>query len=197
MNDGELLSYLEERLDGAWRNTGLEGTVRRPESDPAALVERFRDGNADQGFFACVQAAGFESWGSGEENGGPVFFGANNQKLDPAEQLVFYSCFADNPSNGSYGGLLLTPEEYDYLYTYYQDWVIPCLALEGYTVLYVPTREEYRTGFGFGWIPYFSLDAGTVGEDPYGLGAQPDMMQLAARCGDPFPGMPYGEQYGF
>ena len=195
MSDADLQGYLEDRLDAAWRNTGLEGTVERPESDPSSLVERYREDSPGVGLSECMGEQGIEAYGTTEENGGPVFLGIG-RTAEPSEQLAWYRCLAAHPSTFSH--VELSPSELEYLYDYYQEWVIPCLELRGYSVVLVPSREEYITGLGFDWIPYNNLGPGLSGADPYQSSVEPGFfIELADECGDPFPGMPYGERYGF
>jgi len=198
ITDTELQAYLEDRLDAAWLNTGLDGFAQRPESDRSTLAERYRDGNNMQAFNDCLGQQGITSWGADERNGGPVFLTGSGSTAEPSLQLDWYRCFAEHPTDATFSGVRFSQAESEYLYDYYQEWVIPCLELQGYSVMFVPTREEYITGVGFEWIPYYNLGPGLSGEDPYANSLEPGFfIELADRCGDPFPGMPYGERYGF
>lgn len=198
ISDAELQQYLERRLDAAWLNTGLDGSVQRPEVDRDMLADHYRDGNNVQHLTECLSEGGITSWGSGERNGGPTVLADNGSPADQAIQLIWYRCFAEHPTDAMYLGVRLSRAESEYLYDYYQEWVIPCLTLEGYSVISVPTREEYLGEFSFGWVPYYNLAPGLAGIDPYATGTDPGFfIELADRCGNPFPGMPYGERYGF
>ena len=197
ISDATLQAYIEDRLDAAWLNTGLEGTVKRPEFDPATLVENFRTSNEESVFAQCITSAGLSSLYIEEKNGGPSFSIAEGDKGEPAMQLTLYSCLAANPSAFEARNMIMTQEELDFLYDYYQESVVPCLELSGYAVGEAPTREQFAAQANFLWIPYNAITPGLV-QDPYGFGLSVDqVLELVDRCGDPFPGMPYGKQYGF
>lgn len=193
MDDAKVLAYLEDRVDAAWLNSGLDGLVERPTADTADYVANYRLSENYQKFYECMQDSGITQWGSEDRNGGPLFTSGGGAALTPADQLMFYTCFSASPTD--FGGVQLTDAELDYLYDYYQEWTVPCLLSEGYTVAPAPTREQFRLPMSF-WIPYYSVTDGP-GYD-LGLGvSQEQFAVMADTCGDPFPGMPYGERYGF
>ena len=197
ITDAALQTYLEKRLDAAWLNTGLDGIVQRPQSDPAALVENFRKSDEESGFAQCVGLAGLSALSFDEQNGGPSFWFSEGDKGEAAFQLALYSCFADNPSTFGIGDMMLTEEELAFLYQYYQEWIVPCLESKGYNVGQPPTWEEFSEQSFYVWVPYNAISP-SVAEDPYGFGlSREQSLELVDQCGDPFPGMPYGEQYGF
>ena len=195
MSEANLRSYIQGQLDAAWLNTGLDGTVRRPESDPATLVDRYNRSTYES-MYMCMSDQGIETWGTTEENGGPKYAEGDGKPIEPAEQLTWYSCFAENPAS-TFGSRALSRAELDYLYDYYQEWIVPCLELKGYAVGESPTRAQFWAQGSYIWIPYNAIAPGLV-QDPYGFGLSfEQMLELADQCGDPFPGMDYGEEYGF
>ena len=197
IGDAELQDYLEDRLDAAWLNTRLDGAVERPDSDTATLVDRYRDAATAQRQIACIEGLGSTEWFSGETDNGPILVPNGETQRDPSLQLGWYRCLAAYPTSPSFG-VTLSRAQLAYLYDYYQEWVIPCLTLEGYSVLFIPSRADYINSGGIGWIPYYALGPGLSGDDPYADSASPGFfIELADRCGDPFPGLDYGDAYGF
>ena len=197
IGDAELQSYLEDRLDAAWLNTRLDGTVERPDSGTATLVDRYRDPATVQRQADCVSGLGDTDWIIAEGNTGPTFLAADGSRVDLSLQLGWYRCLAAYPTSPA-SVVTLSAAQLAYLYDYYQEWVIPCLTLEGYSVLFVPSRVDYIASGGIGWIPYYALGPGLSGDDPYADSSSPGFfIELADRCGDPFPGLDYGDAYGF
>jgi hypothetical protein len=52
---------------------------------------------------------------------------------------------------------MLNSAQAEYAYDYFQQTLIPCLALRGIEVRDAPTRETYFAEFGW-WNPYWSID---------------------------------------
>ena len=193
MPDAEIEQYLGNRVDAAWRNTGLAGTVERPEPDTSGWVENYRTTRNYEAMFECMQDAGIDEWGMEEVDGGPVLTSGTGGVPAPPDQLAFYACFAASPTD--FGWIHLTDEELDYLYDYYRDWVVPCMQSKGYEFWDLPSRQAYRAQLG-GWVPYYSVRNGPGEELDLGL-SQDQLVSIVDQCGAPFPGMPYNEQLGF
>ena len=197
ITDAALQAYLEKRLDAAWLNTGLGATVERPLPDPTTLVDRFRDVNQPQDFSDCTVEAGVGSWSSTERDGGPQLLDQTGGPLEsPEKQLQWYSCFAQFPSSEGFGSMLLTRAELDYLYDYYRDWVVPCIALKGYSIAEMPTRDQFVEESFYAWVPYYNVIPAQGQIESNGLSLE-KIYELADQCGDPFPGMDYGTRLGF
>lgn len=194
--DTEIQRILEERLDAAWANTGLEGIVPRPTFDADTIVDRYRTTSNFTDLAECLQERGIENWGIEERDGGPFFIASSGSPAEPASQLAWYRCFAEHPSDSSFSGMMLSAAESDYLYDYYQEWVMPCLRLKGYEFSYTPTRAEFTGSMYQGWIPYYYVSSGPGFDYQAGLDRE-RLATLADQCGHPFPGLQYGEQYGF
>jgi len=193
ISDADLQSYLEDRVDAAWLNSGLDGIVERPEADPSTYVENYRSPDSNRVMSECLADAGIEAWGMSEGNGGPVFTTGTGGVPANAELLTLYSCYAASPSD--FGRLILSEAEFDYLYDYYRDWVMPCLRLNGYEISEVPTRAAYTTEMQW-WIPYYSIIDGPGMSAPLGF-SQEQLDAAVAQCGAPYGGLPYNELYGF
>ena len=174
----ERRDILAARVDAAWANSGLDGVMTRPVIAQSTQVD-----GADQyylGFSNCITDLGLDSWGIDERDGGPVFQAASGGTLNPELQLGFYRCFAEFPMQANMSTLLLTPDQMDYLYDYYQRWVFPCLEVNDYRLEYFPSRADFSAS-GAGWIPYYAV----VPQD----GHQMDSAELEGMielCGDPF-----------
>jgi len=175
--DAELRAYFDQRVDAAWANSGLDGVVDRPVIEPAELSPD--GGQAFAGFANCLAETGVDSWGIDERNGGPVFRGSTGGALRPEMQLVFYRCFAEHPSPQNFSNVILTDEQREYLYDFYQRWTVPCLESNGYPVSYMPTRSEYLEGTQ-DWLPYYLVDLGD------NVIESSDIEEMHARCGSPY-----------
>ena len=173
----EVNAFYENRIDAAWANSELEGVVDRP-TFPADTRER-TDGRNLSRFSTCLGETGENGWSTEERDGGPVFSLASGGVPLPEDRLVFFRCFAQFPAADYFSTLLLRPEQRDYLYDYYQRWVVPCLELNGYHLAYMPTRTEYLKGF-HDWVPYYAIDSGDEGI------SQDDLGTIADLCGDPY-----------
>jgi len=148
-SDQERAARLIERVDRAWANTGLDGTVSRPAIELASLTP-----NMGQ-FSECLTTQGIEAWEMSEDALGGVTFGGGS--TSSTEQLAFFTCYAQHPFELTMGAEL-SLAQLDYLYDYYRSWVIPCLALESITVSAVPSRAEFLGSPWQPWNPYGSSE---------------------------------------
>lgn len=167
---------LESRLDQAWFNTGLDGP--RPDVEVGEPVEGDSSPIAE-----CLFSSGHESFGFSDGPGGPVLEQIGSSAPTATMQLDFFACFAATPTIFEFSTPLFSPAQLDYLYDYYQELVIPCLAAVGVNPSTVPTREEYYGDRYGSWTPY---EATIRGE---GLLAYPEAVEL---CGDPHAGISAG-----
>ncbi len=56
---------------------------------------------------------------------------------------------------------LKTPQQLDYIYTYYKNELVPCMASEGFAVKRMPARDRFRQTSRSGltlWSPYSALE---------------------------------------
>ena len=192
ISDADVQAHLQERVDAAWRNTGLEGTVERPEADPASYAEDYRLRLNDQNFHNCMQDAGITQWGTQDRDGGPLFTSGSGGVPSPEEQLTFYTCYAASPTD--FVWVQFSEAELDYLYDYYQEWVVPCLLSEGYAIALAPTRDQFTPESL--WLPYYWVTDTPTGSFELGL-SQEELLAMMDLCGAPFGGLPYNEAYGY
>ena len=174
--DAEVDADVRAELDRQWAFTGLDGVVPRPVFE----VERVgAAGAAAQGFWDCMSAQGFESWGFSSDSGLQMSSADSSMVTPTAEQqMSYYECNARFPVIDT-----LTTDQLDFIYDYYQRWLIPCLGSAGYPVAVPPSRDEFTTGepeFGWRWEPYSAL-----GEYP----GDDDYDALLAECKPTIPGI--------
>ncbi len=177
--DEEIAALLEERIDRVWEGTGLEGTTDRPdvESDTAEAVSGVE-------FVDCMTANGFEDgWGMRESGLDLRLAPVGAGPLRDEHQLAFYECFARFPflTFTTRGGVV-TDDQTDFLWTYYSDNLVPCLALHGYP-LELPPRADFSVADHL-WSPYDLV----VWADPE------DRAEAELRCGEPFGGLDIGTE---
>ena len=147
---------VHERLDSVWQQTGLPDSAR-PALEPGPTVDQFEAGAA---FAACMVQRGWPDYSSGDTG----YSYQDISLVDSApERLDWYECFAAYPVDSKY--TLRSVEQFDFVYDYYQDILIPCLAENGHPLTAAPTREEFRTSwdqwsgplFPFLWNPYYEV----------------------------------------
>jgi hypothetical protein len=173
-SDAEIEKRVATELDWQWGLTGLEGVVARPVVELKGPPSQY-----SIGFGECMSDAGFSGWGY--DDSGLVL-----DDGDPTDEqrLAFYVCNAEYPSVDP-----LSTAQLEYVYDYYERWLIPCLALHGYEQHDpVPTRESFvgdPVQDGFRWSPYSSIYFTPATESAY--------VELQAEC-DPAP--PGGQDWG-
>lgn len=147
---------VHERLDSVWAQTGLPDSAR-PALEPGPAVNQFL---AASSFAACMAERGWPDYSSSDI--GYSYRDISLVDSDP-ERLDWYECFAAFPVDSRY--TLRSVDEFDFLYDYYQDTLIPCLAENGHPVTAAPSRLEFRTSwkqwsdplFPYLWNPYYEL----------------------------------------
>lgn len=162
----EVAGYNERILRSTWINTGISEIFSQPQVEQGtALV-------IDDWFtavFSCMTASGYDGYSIGYSYGSGATVGSSSGEVvtDAAVQLAFYRCAAANPVDVVASGELLSPAQIDYVYDYYQEWVVPCMIAEGLTVRDPPTRQDFHELYGQ-WSPYWSVHntiGGTEVED--------------------------------
>ncbi len=144
---------VQQRLDSVWLQSGLDATLR-----PAVTAgEPLTQLDAASSFAGCMVDRGWPDYFV-EKNG--FGYRAIQLAVTDAEKLDWYECFAAYPVDSQY--TLRSQAQFDLVYDYYQDTLIPCLAENGFAVTDAPTREEFVTTwvgwtdplFPFVWNPY-------------------------------------------
>jgi len=152
MTDAQLDDYYELQADVLWRNTLLPDDLRPPDR-PAQVVtlEQRSKLIAD-----CMNAAGFDNYT--DRRGVLVVSSESKPEEDArAEKLAFYVC-RSGLRVPEQEASLLNPAQSDYLYDYYEQVLVPCLAVKGITTVQsdTPTRAQYIEQDSR-WNPYLSV----------------------------------------
>lgn len=153
---GDYSEIVQERRDAVWAQSKLPDSLR-PAVPAAAALPQY---TAAHSFSACMLERGWTSYSA-------TPFGYSYQDISLAtsesERLDWYECFAAYPVDSTY--TLQSVAQFDFLYDYYQDTLIPCLQENGFPITDAPTRLEFRTTwvgwsdplFPFLWNPYYRL----------------------------------------
>ena len=171
---------LQQRLDVVWKKTKLDDTLRPPIA-AGPILSQFAAGHA---FSRCMQSLGWPDYFSHDTGYG---YRALQLATSDEERLNWYECFAAYPVDGELGFASIA--QYDYVYDYYRDSLIPCLRNYGYLLLRAPDRLEFRTTWfdwsdplsPYVWNPYNEIPG-------YGGSGSLDVMQFC-------PPVPSGQDY--
>jgi hypothetical protein len=131
--------------DGYWEFSGLPDD-QRPAATPVTLVSAEE---WPERFVKCMNDAGFDSY--------QVIDGGYSTYTDgstphEAEALATYEC---STSFWVEDGWYNTAQQ-NYLYDYFEQMLVPCLALHGGEVWGAPSREKFIAEQG-NWHPYFAI----------------------------------------
>jgi len=152
----EISSYLQTTLDATWQNTRLADDHEQPET---AAAQPLSSDEWSTAFYDCMTDAGFEVEGFGWSMGGgyELFTPDGGYVEDEDEQFAFYGCIASNPKDPISSGELVSPEQIQYTYDYFERWTFPCLAAAGIELTDPYNREAFVQDGGNGsWSPYFA-----------------------------------------
>ena len=146
---------MELQLDTVWDETGLDDALR-PEVQPAASGDRVDDGFI---FAGCMMN---REWSGYMADTNSATYRSLSEATSDGERRDWYACYAAHPATGA----LASIAQYDYVYDYYQDVLIPCLRGNGFAVDDAPTRNEFRTSTGpnsfmfipIVWNPYYLIE---------------------------------------
>ena len=102
----------------------------------------------------CMNAAGYPDYGVTATG---MTYPARE---DDAEALALYTCIGEYPVQADFSSYA-NEAQLGYLYDYFRDSLVPCLATEGYTVPgAAPTREQFtRFTVEPRWNPYNALES--------------------------------------
>ena len=106
----------------------------------------------------CLRASGIQdAVGIGWSNEGYELL-LEGGTSDSEQNEIMYRCVADDPPDGREMGMLFSDEQREYLWDYYQRWIIPCLASRRVAMLGMPTREYFMAQSDYPWSPYEFVD---------------------------------------
>ena len=175
MTQADLDDYYELQADILWEQTQLADDLRPADATP----RRVSGEEQTEVLVECMNGAGFDNYEN--ERGGLVVSSQEGTVEEfQAEKLAFYTCRS---------GLRLTdmeqflfnPAQKDYLYSYYDEVLIPCLIVNGIDVSEAPTHTEFAE-LNWWWNPYFSVPEAFAPKLADGV--------IIAACPPQPPGMP-------
>ncbi len=172
LDPDELTDFRSYLLDSYWESTGLSDDLRPP--PPAATTV-----TPEEWIFAyvkCMNNEGFDNYTL--VDGGYSFNNGSAARSDD-EVIADYLCNTRYEIDGQFDSLY-NEAQLDYLFTYYQQILVPCVQLLGYDVVDAPTRAQFADNWG-GWHPYFSVRA-----------SQQDAFYLDQRVPTECPAVPAG-----
>ena len=165
----QLESMTQATVDATWEATGLR---TRPTVEVGATEsgEKFFDAIRD-----CMFASGVNLDGmSVDANGGYLPMLVNQDEPGPAERIAFYQCFAQHPIDPVSGTGIATREQLEYVFDYWTRWLMPCIAMHGYSVANAPEREVFIRQGSYTWSAYGGVT---------NFRTLDDFQRLMAECG--------------
>ena len=139
-------AYAERAMDSYWGEPEMQGL--RPASIEVTFVDSANWGNV---VVECITDAGYDGYES--VGGGGISF-AGEQTLD--ERYALLLCVSEWQVEPEQTGVL-NDAQLNYLYDYYRDITVPCMALAGLPVVEAQTRAEFIETGGY-WRPYSASD---------------------------------------
>lgn len=139
----------EKQTEGLWAATGLYPD-QRPASPPVTVVS-LDDWAA--AYVKCMNVAGFPSYEVTE--GGGFTYEPSEGDDSELERLSIYLCQMSFELEGQFDNRY-SAAQIGYLYEYYSEELVPCMASRGFPVAGGPTRYEFEQGLG-SWHPYLAL----------------------------------------
>ncbi len=148
LSDAEIIELNDEMMEQAWDYSGLSVTLQGADSPVQVVAPE----DWAPTYVACMSAAGYDQYVVMEEGGSYGDFGAVE---DPAEQAAILVCSTR---------VMMDPALYnqrnhaelDLWYDYFEQVLVPCLALQRIEVINAPTRSEFQDSFG-SWNPYWAV----------------------------------------
>lgn len=130
-----------------WEISGLPDDQRPP--DPTVVTVDPQD--YASAFVSCMNEAGYDNY---EASGGGYTYSWPEGGEPESATLAKYVCDASMWAD-SYGGWYNTAQ-ISYLYDYFEQTLVPCLAVYGAQLTEVPTRQQFEDMLG-GWHPYLGI----------------------------------------
>lgn len=146
----ELDALRQYRAEGLWAATGLYPD-QRPANPPVTTVSAEE---LPYAYVKCMNIAGFDDYAV-QDDGYSVT--GNDGESSELERLTNYLCAMSFDVEGEFESMP-NASQIGYLYDYYAQTLVPCLAAHGYPPDRVPTRTEFEAQ-GATWHPYFAMHA--------------------------------------
>jgi hypothetical protein len=149
----EVSEFLGAQRPGLWSSMPLPARIVPPDVELEHVVP-IADWPATMA--RCMTNAGFQDYEVGPE--GELTVHRSSVNFTYEELVAFYVCEVQYPEDPTEGQMLGSAQR-DYVYTYYERWLVPCLILSGYQLSQVPSRSEFVDDWrGYGWwSPYESI----------------------------------------
>jgi len=174
----EVAKYNQNIADATWAALPVSPGVERP---AVALGESIAEDEWPVAFGACLSEIGFT--GGGVLSGGDdAFIPQGAEQMDDAALLAFYGCVVTHPREFT-SRAFFSAAQIDYLYRYYDRWLVPCLLIHGYRIYEVPTRDEFVADGGR-WTP-FTTPMADLGGHP--VQSKESLALVSDRCGKSQP----------
>ena len=144
----QVAAYAASMQDVFWGQSGLDESLR-PDVAPLEFV---RFGDVATYYAECMNER--DPTGTTytpADLSGP---GSQTTRFSRAQLIAYYECqslYQARPKDVGY----FSSAQLNATYDYYRDWLIPCLAVRGFDVQYVPERSVLALGPGqLTWNPY-------------------------------------------
>lgn len=172
LTDDERATMQQLQRDSLWASFGFANSERPP--DPEIVVVSNDDWGVE--YVRCMNDAGFDNYMA--SGNGYVMTGDDDAKTEEqvhAEAIANYVCSVRLWPENDEGWH--SQAEMTYLYDYFDEVLIPCLAAHDIQIFQAPTRQEFVEQYGW-WHPYASVrqaDQNALYSDRQMLGECPPM----------------------
>jgi hypothetical protein len=159
----EVITFVVHNLDG---NTAIDSPTAEQRPTDVGDIRIVNPTELDFAFAECVKGAGYADY-SVDYFGTLILRGPTGTESE-IERGVRHNCdFTHQLAFSSTA--LLSSREREFVYDYYRQWLVPCLALAGYPIHGAPSREEFINDWlqpGW-WSPYdaIALEPGASGRE--------------------------------
>ena len=148
LSDAEIVELNDARLEQAWEYSGLSVTLKGTDT-PVQVVAAEDWAHA---YVVCMNAAGYDEYLVMESGGSYGDYSAVEDREERAAIVVCSTRVMLDPALFNQ----LNHAELDLWYDYFEQVLVPCLALQQVEVINAPTRAEFQNTFG-GWNPYWAV----------------------------------------
>jgi hypothetical protein len=153
ISDAERAQIYSGEADGQWELVvGRYPDATRPDVTEVRSVDPSEWGKV---MTACLRGEGYDASAA---VGGGIASGDIPVSQGEAYAIALYKCTVQFPFDPHYY-IPLVESQVEFLYRYYVDELVPCLAKSGYEVQDPPSWTSFRDQFGaeHAWAPYVSL----------------------------------------
>ncbi len=156
--DDEIVAFHDTMLDKTWAASGIAGVVDRPTVRVGPILA---PNDWSETVSECMNTvvAGAYGWSYSPQEGYVLMVAEPGAEAFSNDEILgWYVCIAQHPVNAASIGMLHSPAESAYLYSYFQRWLIPCFESHGIAVSGEPSRAQFFAGGTYSrWNPYYTL----------------------------------------